>query len=156
MEFVLDREKTCPRCGITKSIGQFTIRKSGPRTGQPVAHCKACNTSISVERQKNDDTLYRRVQWPSKLRRMYGLEVEDYFALLDNQGGCCAICKAKTPGNRHYKRNGKIEMFHVDHCHATGLVRGLLCGSCNRAIGYLKDDPELALRVSEYLSSTQT
>jgi len=104
-----------------------------------------------VDRRKNDPTIYRRIEWPSKLKRLYGITVDDYYAMLEQQGGGCAICEAKIPGMRHYKRNGRIEMFHVDHCHSTGKVRGLLCGACNRAIGYLRDDPILALRVSQYL-----
>jgi NMD protein affecting ribosome stability and mRNA decay len=143
--------KLCPKCGESKPLSGWTIRESGPRIGQAVAHCKACNTKAYVQRSKDDDTLYRRVQWPSKLKRKYGITVDDYYRMLAEQSGCCATCGSMTPGNRHYKRMGKPEMFHVDHCHSTGKVRGLLCNRCNRAIGYLGDNPEIADSISAYL-----
>lgn len=149
---MVEAEKFCPRCSVVKAISEFTIRESGPRLGQAVAHCKVCNARMFRERKKCDTTVYRRIEWPSKLKRLYGISVDEYYMLLAKQGGGCAICAARIPGMRHYKRNGRIEMFHVDHCHSTGKVRGLLCSSCNRAIGLLRDDPDLALRVSQYLS----
>jgi hypothetical protein len=144
-------EKFCAGCETTKALDQYTVRKTGPRLGQPVSRCKACQTTAFKERTANDPSLYRRVQWPSKLKTLYGITVDDYYGMLSEQGNGCATCGSKTPGNRHYKRNGRIEMFHVDHCHSTGRVRGLLCGSCNRAIGFLRDDPDIAQRISHYL-----
>lgn len=145
--------RRCPRCEATKALDQFTIRKTGKRIGQSVAHCKKCNAESIFSRRERDKTLYRRVEWPSKLKRYYGITVDDYYRMLDEQGGACAICEAKTPGMRHFKKNGKFEMFHVDHCHSTGKVRGLLCSSCNRAIGLIRDDPEIARRLSLYLTA---
>jgi hypothetical protein len=144
--------KLCPKCGETKPLDGFTLRQSGSRVGQPVAHCKACNVTALQERKQRDPTIYRRVEWPSKLKRLYGITVEDYYRMLDEQGGGCAVCGAKTPGMRHYSKNGRIEKFRVDHCHATGRVRGLLCNSCNRAIGLIRDDPEIASRIADYLT----
>lgn len=60
--------------------------------------------------------------------------------MLDRQGGACAICLQV-----------RTETLHVDHCHATGAVRGLLCGACNRALGLLNDDPGLIRRAADYL-----
>jgi hypothetical protein len=58
------------------------------------------------------------------IKRNYGLSWGDYTRLLQSQNSLCAICM--TP---HHKR------LHVDHCHETGRVRGLLCGPCNTALG---------------------
>ena len=57
------------------------------------------------------------------------MTVADFEAMRAAQGGCCAIC------NEAFSRTPK-----VDHCHATGKVRGLLCNGCNIAIGHFKDD----------------
>ena len=62
---------------------------------------------------------------------MYGLTAEDYQRLLAAQNGACAVCRQISE-----------RRLCVDHCHATGEVRGLLCSNCNTAIGLLDDDPE--------------
>lgn len=60
------------------------------------------------------------------------------------QEGRCAIC------NRTEEEAGST--FHLDHCHTTGKLRGLLCGKCNRGIGYLNDDVKLLSSAIDYLS----
>jgi hypothetical protein len=77
------------------------------------------------------------------LRRHYKITGAEYDARLRNQGGVCAIC-SRPP------RKGRLA---IDHCHATGSVRGLLCTSCNRGIGYLGDSPDRLRKAVEYLSS---
>lgn len=68
----------------------------------------------------------------------YRLTVEDRDALLEKQGGACAICR-------------EVKKLHVDHCHTTKKVRGLLCMDCNTGIGKLKDSKELVARALAYL-----
>jgi hypothetical protein len=66
--------------------------------------------------------------------------------MLQKQNGVCKIClKPET-------RAGCC--LAVDHDHKTRVVRGLLCGSCNNALGRLKDDPEIAMRAHHYLKGT--
>lgn len=77
------------------------------------------------------------------LRREYGMTTEAYASLLERQGGSCAICRGTSWG-----LHGPV----VDHNHATGAVRGILCRSCNLAIGHLRDNPGLAMAVAEYLT----
>lgn len=74
---------------------------------------------------------------------MYGITLEQYQQMLESQGGFCKIC------GRH--QGDFAEALSVDHCHATGKVRGLLCGSCNRAIGLLGDDQFIAEQAAQYL-----
>jgi hypothetical protein len=77
-------------------------------------------------------------------RAKYGITHDDFDALAAEQEGRCAICGGTPvgPGKR----------LHVDHCHATGVVRGLLCGNCNTAIGLMADDSERLLAAVAYLS----
>jgi hypothetical protein len=63
------------------------------------------------------------------LQTRYGITAEMYAAMLAAQQGQCAICKSIPDG-----------LLHVDHCHETERVRGLLCGNCNRALGLFKDN----------------
>lgn len=142
--------KTCPCCLREKSLFDFSIRQSGPRTGQPVAHCKTCNAEKQRKRKTRDPSVYRRIEWPSKLKTVYGITVDDYYTMLENQGGGCAICATKVPSQRK-RKYAQIEMFFVDHCHATGRVRGLLCSRCNRGIGYFDDNPSRLEMAAAYL-----
>lgn len=81
----------------------------------------------------------------SDLRKKYGIDTKIYNQLLEKQLGKCAICVGK-PG-------GRWDTFVVDHNHSTGKVRGLLCLKCNRAIGLIRDDIEIAKRIVEYLDA---
>jgi len=76
------------------------------------------------------------------LKRKYGLTPSEADLLLIEQGGTCAICK-----KAHW--NGKAPF--IDHDHKTEKVRGVLCNSCNMALGFLRDNIEIAQGVVEYL-----
>jgi hypothetical protein len=86
------------------------------------------------------------------LKKKFGLTPEAYAALWDSQGQVCACCGSDTSGGRG--------AFHVDHDHVTGLVRGILCNSCNLGIGHLSDTLDGVRQAVAYLErhlhSTQT
>jgi hypothetical protein len=151
------QSKTCKKCGLMKQRGEFTVRASGPRVGHLSSYCKPCTSKAVglayLEKNKRDPTVYRRCEWPSKLKRLYGITVDDYHAMLARQGGGCAVCGTTDPmhGSRNYKRRSRTA-FDVDHCHKTGMVRGLLCTRCNRLVGLANDDPDTARRLVRYLS----
>jgi Recombination endonuclease VII len=88
-------------------------------------------------RDRNNDPSLRNV----KLRR-YGISAAEYDALLEKQGGACAICRKRS------KRR-----LCVDHCHLTGTVRGLLCAACNLALGTLKEDQASLVAALAYLGA---
>jgi hypothetical protein len=73
--------------------------------------------------------------------RSYGISVEEYETMLDDQGGGCYICGGSPSGRA----------LDIDHDHRTGKVRGLLCSNHNRALGLLGDDPDLLLAAHQYL-----
>lgn len=66
------------------------------------------------------------------LRCEYGLELDDFHAMWDRQGGRCAMPLCVTPLVVHGPKN---RTYHVDHCHETGQVRGILCPACNLCLG---------------------
>jgi len=78
----------------------------------------------------------------------YGMTPEQYGAMFEACGGLCAICgKPETRTGR----TGSILALAVDHDHDTGAVRGLLCATCNTAVGLLNDDPQLLAAATAYL-----
>lgn len=80
-----------------------------------------------------------------QLKKKFGITQGDYERMLAEQGGACAICKTSKPGRKDQ------EHFAIDHDHATGKVRGLLCVQCNTAAGNLRDSPDLCIKMAEYL-----
>jgi hypothetical protein len=94
--------------------------------------------------QRNRNLVRDRV-----LRKNFDMTGEDYFALLAEQNGVCAICR--EPENRSNKKTGVEHMLSVDHDHETGQIRGLLCHGCNAALGFLNDNPIAAFNLWQYL-----
>jgi hypothetical protein len=74
-----------------------------------------------------------------------GIDYEEYNLILELQGGVCAIC-----GSQSASKYKKIRLY-IDHCHKTGLVRGLLCRHCNSVLGFMNDNPELLRKAADYL-----
>jgi hypothetical protein len=82
----------------------------------------------------------KRVRKREALKRLYGITLEQYEAMVQEQGGRCAICDQRRP-------------LVVDHCHYTNRVRGLLCSGCNMTIGRLGDTAEALMKVIKYLGA---
>lgn len=83
----------------------------------------------------------------SRLKQRYGITGEKYDEMLAAQGGACAICRAPQ-GDSQYKR------LYVDHCHASGTIRGLLCMACNVGIARFGDDPNTLRAAILYLEES--
>lgn len=86
----------------------------------------------------------KRIRRDMRLRRLYGISLRQYEAMLKRQKGVCAICG----------RPPKTGPLHVDHDHHTGRVRGLLDYYCNRRIVGRHRSPELLRKVADYLESS--
>lgn len=78
--------------------------------------------------------------------RKFGITKEGYLELLESQNNCCAICKAPEG---EITRNRRL---HLDHCHVSNKVRGLLCAKCNQGLGSFKDNRLLLQEASDYLA----
>ena len=82
------------------------------------------------------------------LKRYYGISLADYAEMFRRQDGKCAIChQPETDKDRH----GNVRVLAVDHCHATGAVRELLCYACNSMLGQARDKKETLLAAVAYL-----
>lgn len=114
----------CSQCGMIKAPSDFFIQSGGSSK-----RCKDCYRDYA-----------RRI--------MYGLSKEEYRNMLELQKGRCAICnrepRAATSGRSR-------AILFIDHDHATGRVRGLLCNGCNAGIGHLQDDPKRLRAAVKYL-----
>ncbi len=120
-------EKTCTSCGESKPLDAFNRNHKG-RYGRQ-AKCRPC--AKPTPRQKLS----------IHLKSTYGLTIEQWWEMLQEQQGRCFICKTAP-------KDGDLV---VDHCHATGAVRKLLCRHCNIAAGAVFDNPEIAINLSNYL-----
>lgn len=79
----------------------------------------------------------------SSYRQRYGITLEQKNQMLAMQGGVCAICKTDSPPT--------ATGWHVDHCHNSRVVRGILCQQCNNMLGNAKDSPEILIQAASYL-----
>ena len=112
----------CAKCSTTKAPDQFYKKN---REGRLDTTCKACR--IIDQRQKT-----------------LGVSEEDYRRMYTHQHGKCGICHTRLYSKRY-------KAFAVDHDHATGRIRGLLCGQCNLALGGFKDSVECLMNAIEWL-----
>lgn len=153
--------KFCSQCDVEQPLDNY--HKDRSKRDGVRSECKACiKQKMSAHYARNSERIkesvreYRRRNRiacrlsgrAAHLRSAYGLSVEDYEALLAEQGGRCAIC-GRPPRGVH--RGGRPQVLAVDHDHVTGRVRGLLCSPCNSALGRLGDTPEALERVLGYL-----
>lgn len=130
------RVSVCRDCGEAKDAKLMSTAKPGL--------CKACSTARTrawAAEHPDEWERHRRRSW---LKQKYGITPEQYDERLAAQGGVCAICGDPPEDPRGYR-------MHVDHCHDTGAVRGILCGPCNRGLGNFGDDVDRLLAAVEYL-----
>lgn len=105
--------------------------------------CRDCRSHQRRQRyaendQDDIDRLRRKHLW-----RTYGLTLEQFDEMLYSQLGRCKACH--EPFLRHRD-------IHVDHCHATRQVRGLLCNDCNTALGLVKESVERTQALADYIT----
>jgi adenine-specific DNA methylase len=138
--------KKCTKCGKTKPLTEFWKDRS-KKHGYS-ARCKPCKTAAHG--------IYRKVSGYDRIRywrdpagererhlvRKYGITQANYDAMFKAQDGKCAVC-----------RKEQARAFDVDHDHVTGMVRGLLCTSCNRMIGHAGDSSARLKAAAKYLQS---
>lgn len=136
--------KECNKCKKVKVSSEFNKHKT--TIDKLCSWCTSCHRAASKEwAEKNKKVVKKRSdKWYKKFKirhknntllRKYGITVEQYNEMLVKQNGKCKICdNAQLSGNQWGRYN-----LVVDHCHKTNIVRGLLCSSCNRGIGLMKE-----------------
>jgi hypothetical protein len=122
--------KICSKCKIEKPLTDFHKQKDGPQGRR--SHCKTCCANYNNSHN-------------------HGMSVEEREQFLRERDYRCEVCGiSRETASEVFKRD-----LHIDHCHIDGENKGLLCLMCNGAAGRLKDSPELAKRLYEYLERTR-
>lgn len=120
--------KTCRICEVHLPISKFPKNKHLTGGDDTVSNCEDCRPHL--------DRIYRN-------KFKYGLDYHGYMALYNAQDGACGICDVKaTPFSG---------FLHVDHCHNTGRVRGLLCNGCNFLVGQGRERASILNRAIKYV-----
>lgn len=149
---------------VKKSLPYSEFTKHKNRASGLSDRCKVCNNATRkayYDNPKNKDKIKAYFQAPENKEKIkayyqtpkakqkerernlkeYGITQGDYDDLWIAQGGLCAICRERSP-----------KTLHVDHCHKTGKVRGLLCNGCNFGIGHLRDSVIILENAIRYLN----
>lgn len=125
--------------------------------------CERNREHLSISKRKyreaNSDKVKQQImEWRQKNkaqikaeyhRRKYGLTPEAFNRMLSDQENKCLVCKLEFGAER-------LKTPHVDHCHETGVIRGLLCCHCNQGLGHFRDNSELLAAAIQYLNTPRT
>lgn len=169
--------KVCTKCKSEKPLDEFRFRKD---RGKRISHCHQCERGYGSawyrdtkparqeyrrKYEKTEGGKAARQRVVTQLRdsgwryehdrkkhvlRNYGLTEFEYKKLVQQQDGKCAICDIEPSAFNNHKRG-----LHVDHDHETNVVRGLLCGNCNAALGHFHDSVDNLAAAIQYLVRTK-
>lgn len=156
--------KRCSKCHELKDESLFCKHRKEP--DGLYSQCKTCTKEVNKKRYWSDPEASKKTAkaWKEshreivqakgreyyaqnkhkernwRLKKTYGITLDDYDNMLKSQNGVCAVCGSSSD-----------KSFHVDHNHKTGKVRGLLCDKCNKALGFVKDDVGILEKLKGYL-----
>src|ERR1017187_3973915 len=136
-------QKRCFSCKEIKDSIQFHKNKAKKDGFNQI--CKDCNCARSRKYIKNNPEKVKN----TKLKDMFNITLEQYQEIYKKQNGCCAICN--KPETMIDNRSNTTRALAVDHNHATGEIRGLLCSAHNRGLGMFHDNIEELNKAIEYL-----
>ena len=157
--------KQCKTCQLERSADEFGIDRS-TRDGLR-ASCKGCRIQeghdyfAGLPEEEKKKRLERTAQWrrnnpeayraaciKSSRKQKYGIDEPTYREMLEQQGHRCAICGREETA----RTNGRdVDHLSVDHDHATGAIRELLCSGCNKGLGCFRENPAILEAAAEYL-----
>jgi hypothetical protein len=154
----LDEWQVCNTCKESTSLSDYSTDRS-QKNGK-ARRCRAC-TAVATQafRDRNRDRVRqeanaRALEWrktdayhDQRIRRMYGITLEQYRAEVRSTGGKCPICRmVDLPATRPAKH------AHIDHCHRTGKFRGVICAKCNWSLGNNNDSAARLVSAARYLT----
>jgi len=123
-----DYFKSCARCETEKKVDEF------PKNGAYFnSYCKECHRENHKDRLKQDG--FSEHRYYVEVKRKYNLTKEQLDTMWDEQDGKCEVCEKEMDWTAKSKNRVGSDTMHIDHCHETGFVRGLLCQECNTELG---------------------
>lgn len=128
--------KRCTRCGVERDLSEFYRRPNGADGHRPV--CIPCTRAAARARYLDN----RESERDRRYQARYAQSALDVDEMRRAQGYCCLIC------GKHEHDLGQILV--VDHCHITGIIRGMLCPGCNTGFGHFGESPEVLRAATEY------
>ena len=137
--------KKCTKCGRIKLITEFSKRGD---TDKLRSNCKECVSKGNLDRYHNGGKELQAIRSRRALLKKYGITEEFYEQERKSQNYSCKICGKHESTQKH----GRL---FIDHCHDTGLYRGLLCHTCNTGLGSFYDDTETMLKAIEYVKENR-
>lgn len=143
LKLVNDNGKVCSACGVYKDLSCFYWHKA---KALHRSTCKECDIVSAINRHKRRLEADPNYTSDRHLVEKYGITFTCYKAMLIGQNYKCAACGGLLgtahKGSKHHP---------VDHCHETGKIRGIIHSHCNHALGHVKDDPVLLMKLAKYL-----
>ena len=139
----ITKTKQCYRCKQYKYFNEFYKDSAKGKKDGLTSYCKDCQKKAVYIRRHADPIKTRKAERKKFLRKKYGITLEEYDQMFEQQGGVCAICGEPQLGKR----------LSVDHSHTTGKVRGLLCYICNTRLGIL-ENKNWRIAAEKYLCET--
>jgi len=137
--------KPCQKRGLFSEWYALNRREPIPRS------CPVCDEPIPSEAHANRTYCSTSCREVARRLTSYGLTLESYRQMLESQGHACAIC-GDADDNKWSRGGLRRDGWHIDHCHDTGKVRGILCPPCNLMIGYARDNVDTLRRAIDYLT----
>ena len=128
--------KVCRTCKQEKPISKFDKNPTGSHGVRGT--CRECRCGNRERTRRHN------------IKAKYGITLNDFMKMYENQDGRCAICNKEI--EVYATRDRMTDIANIDHCHETGKIRSLLCNHCNTGLGKFMDDPDLLIKAAEYLN----
>ncbi len=150
---VKDKEhKECSKCKriLEKNSKNFYNDKN--RRDKFSFYCKNCSRMLRREAYTKNPLK----QYYNNIKRLYGITYEGYLDLLQKQNYRCDICGftlVEESSTRYGSDN--VRRSHIDHCHKTKKIRGILCERCNRGLSLFKDNPFMLIKAVKYIKKNK-
>jgi hypothetical protein len=137
--------RECTKCHRSQDVSEFYVVK-GRRGDRIHPWCKECTRAYNRDYTKRNPEANRLRARRSRVKAKYGITWQERDQMIAEQGGKCAICQEPFTSTK---------TTHIDHCHGSKGVRGILCWPCNIGLGNYRDNPDRLRAAADYLERYQ-